>query len=618
VRIQRALRHTAIAVRALAIVAVLCMSCAAGYAQTTPASDPSQDELSTLAQQRAKQTFANLMPSGNPYSALNEVSCIDRILNTTFNLTSFFNVDNLLNAIVQRVVNRVCNRVNSSWSQFISRIPTTYQIPVDAPSWGGPDTWNAPGGATSCPTPSGPVIKATFPGPGNHLNTPGYGVWVMPSGAVMSAPLPAPVGHVTMSYTAYSPDQPAFFEISISRCQGVIDSSDPACYYGSSNDSALILAWGNIADAIAGSTCIQAKYDGTWFVNIRYTYENQCYGGSCGLSVQWNQDREMPVDPSCPTPPSDMLLMNPTTMNGPPLWPVSASGQVVTMRLPQDATTGFLVFGQSPRVFSPSDFTMDYSISRCPGVITYDNTFCNRTDVRWNIGYDIGWVGRPSSPIDTPTAAATNGLCWAPVSDGIYYFNYRLNYFQCAQNASTCGFSLSETNGPVQFGTPDCPTGFTPPSDMLTASFQDVGVWWPQRQRSGQVVSIPLPAVSSYSKMVAFGENVAALTPAPVVLEATISKCRGYIDVDAANPSNPHPNGNYCNLKSGNGTTDALTWFGKPYSTLNSAGAVNQQGYCWAPESQGQWYLNARWTYSSCLYDASTCGFSIQQNNGPY
>ena len=186
------------------------------------------------------------------------------------------------------------------------------------------------------------------------------------------------------------------------------------------------------------------------------------------------------------------------------------------------------------------------------------------------------------------------------------------------------GGTLGPTNTVnIQFGSPvTVPPGCSqPPVDMLTTNFQGLGQWWPQLNKSGQIVSIPLPAVQAghYSGQAAFGENAgSAYTPQPVTLEITISKCPGFIDVDTANPSNTHPNGNYCNLKSPNGSYNQITWFGKPYLSLTSATTANGYGYCWAPESDGQWYLNARWSYGTCPFGQAKCGFAIQQNLGPY
>jgi hypothetical protein len=201
--------------------------------------------------------------------------------------------------------------------------------------------------------------------------------------------------------------------------------------------------------------------------------------------------------------------------------------------------------------------------------------------------------------------------------------------------AGTCTLTLSQaTIAAISTGTanitvaaatttpppPPPPSGCaTAPSDMLSAQFLDLGVWWAQLNKSQQVVSIPLTRVLTYSKQAVFGENAgAAYTPQPVTLEITISKCPGFIDVDAAHPSATHPNGNACNLKSPNGTYNSITWFGKPYGGITTVSQFNAYGYCYAPESDGQYYLNARWTFSSCPLGQQVCGFAIQQNRGPY
>jgi hypothetical protein len=202
-------------------------------------------------------------------------------------------------------------------------------------------------------------------------------------------------------------------------------------------------------------------------------------------------------------------------------------------------------------------------------------------------------------------------------------------------SATTCLVSITPSGGTT--GTPSvniavsapqtqpvstaCPAGFVAPTNLLTASFLDLGVWWAQNQKSGQIVTVPLPKVITYSKQAAFGENIgAAYTPQPVVLEITISQCPGFIETDASGSTATHPNGNYCNLRSPNGTYNSITWFGKQFSVLNSTATANQYGYCWAPEgdANGPYYLNARWTYSSCPFGQSVCGFAIQQNLGPY
>jgi hypothetical protein len=130
--------------------------------------------------------------------------------------------------------------------------------------------------------------------------------------------------------------------------------------------------------------------------------------------------------------------------------------------------------------------------------------------------------------------------------------------------------------------------------------------------KSGQVVSIPLPNTQAglSTGQITFGESAGgAYTPQPVTLSISINKCPGLIDTDTTNR---------CNLVSTNGNYNSITWFSQPYSIITGAAQANLRGYCWAPASEGQWYVNAKWTYSQCAFGAQTCGFAIQQNSGPY
>lgn len=174
-------------------------------------------------------------------------------------------------------------------------------------------------------------------------------------------------------------------------------------------------------------------------------------------------------------------------------------------------------------------------------------------------------------------------------------------------------------NGPVGTPTPGptptpAPGGVAgcaaPPADMLSASFKPIGAVLLQMQKSGQVVSMPLPDVSSHSGQAVFSESAGgAFTPQPVTLTVSISKCPGIIDTDQSNS---------CNMVSTNGNYNAMTWFASPYSVIQDATSARQYSFCWAPRSEGQWYVNARWTYSNCAFGAAVCGFAIQQNQGSY
>ena len=144
---------------------------------------------------------------------------------------------------------------------------------------------------------------------------------------------------------------------------------------------------------------------------------------------------------------------------------------------------------------------------------------------------------------------------------------------------------------------------------MLSAVFAGMGNPLLQMQNSGQIVAIKLPAISQRSIKVAFGESAGgAYTPQPVTLEVSINKCPGHIDTNYAN---------FCNLRSTNGNYNSITALTQAYSIINSTTMASAYGVCWAGDG-GQYYVNARWTYSSCAFGAQICGFAIQYNQGPW
>ncbi len=150
-----------------------------------------------------------------------------------------------------------------------------------------------------------------------------------------------------------------------------------------------------------------------------------------------------------------------------------------------------------------------------------------------------------------------------------------------------------------------CPT----PSNVTYAELGGIGNPLLQLQRSGQTVFMPLPAPTDgrASAQLTVSESPTAATPQPVTVEISIGKCPGVIDSDS---------GNYCNVRSTNGHYNSIVYLATAYQTIN-AGTVRQYGYCWAGDA-GPYYVNARWTYSSCPSGLAACGFAIQHNNGPF
>lgn len=178
----------------------------------------------------------------------------------------------------------------------------------------------------------------------------------------------------------------------------------------------------------------------------------------------------------------------------------------------------------------------------------------------------------------------------------------------------TVGTGGGQTAPPPQppIDTTSCPAGYTPPSGLTTMTLGGFGNPIMAMASSNQVVSMTLPNVPAGSStgQITFSESAGgAYTPQPVLLNITISKCKGYIDTDYTNR---------CNLQSSNGNYNSISWFAQAYSVIKDAASANLRGYCWAPASEGTWYVNSKWSYTQCAFGAQICGFAVQQNPGPY
>lgn len=180
-----------------------------------------------------------------------------------------------------------------------------------------------------------------------------------------------------------------------------------------------------------------------------------------------------------------------------------------------------------------------------------------------------------------------------------------------AQTTTTINVTAS-VEPPPPPANPNCPAGYSPPQSLLGASFAGLGNPLLQMQAAGQVVQIPLPSMNS-SGQVTFGESAGgAYTPQPVTLEVSINKCPGLIETDYTNR---------CNIRSTNGNYNSITWLAKAYQSRGGGGidasTASANGLCWAGGTD-QYYINARWSYSSCAFGAQVCGFAIQYNLGGY
>ena len=256
----------------------------------------------------------------------------------------------------------------------------------------------------------------------------------------------------------------------------------------------------------------------------------------------------------------------------------------------QDKSTGSFAFSAATAIGPPND-NAQVVIARTGGSYgAYDLYYsligsgCRRSETVGPVRFADG----DSAPRTLDIPLAGNGVCSAIlVTPSGMIGNQR---------------AVEITVVPVVAG---CPS---PQTDVVLATLGGKGNPLLQRQRSGQVVFMELPATSPgrSSGQVTFGESAGgAYTPQPVTIEISISKCPGVIESDTG--------ANFCNLRSTSGAYNSIVWLSKAVAGID----VRLNGFCWAGDSQ-QYYVNARWTYASCAFGVATCGFAIQHNDGPF
>lgn len=181
------------------------------------------------------------------------------------------------------------------------------------------------------------------------------------------------------------------------------------------------------------------------------------------------------------------------------------------------------------------------------------------------------------------------------------------------------------TIAPGQSATVTCATGIptpppvippppvTPPAGCTPKAHIPVVMGWTgnyveQRAASGVVMAFPIPPQKPGSSKVTVrlmqGQQPAS--PAGGITEFTVSRCPGVIDPASAC---------YRKSEASNFTVAPDAFTAAKYSFTSQA-TVGGRG-CWAPRSEGQWYVNVRWTYANCPL-AGGCGYSMQWSEGSY
>lgn len=287
------------------------------------------------------------------------------------------------------------------------------------------------------------------------------------------------------------------------------------------------------------------------------------------VTVQCSGTSEPPPPPP-PPPPVETYAMAASGMNA----PANTTAQVSAVRT-----------GPTGSVFAAATLYYWYTGNGC----------------QWsNVGAANFAAGQTSAnipaPVTTEGTTCTVTLA-APASPAVLG----------SPNSTTITVTAPTTRpGPI--ANANCPTGFVAPENMTGGTLLGFGNPLIAMQKSGQVMSIPLPNLNGLrTGQLTFGESTTAATPQPVTLEISINKCPGLIDTA---PSS-------CNLRSTMSSYNSITWFAKAYSVITDTASANLRGYCWAGDAD-QYYVNARWSYQSCPFGAQVCGFSVQYNQGPY
>jgi hypothetical protein len=247
-----------------------------------------------------------------------------------------------------------------------------------------------------------------------------------------------------------------------------------------------------------------------------------------------------------------------------------------------------------------------------------------------------------SNAVARPNGEATVSVQRIGSSSGAYVVNYAFSGSACASRveggsvtfgegdtsnksitvpmgaSGQCDVVLVSVTAPAELDKPRTATvtvvppiaGCATPTNVVTNTLTGVGNPLIQRQASGVTVFMTLPSTlpGRTSGSIVFSESAgSAYTPQPVTLEISINKCPGIIETDP---------GNFCNLRTTNGNFNSITFVSQASPGIDR-NTANQRGYCWAGDG-GQYYINARWTYSACASGMETCGFAIQFNDGPF
>ena len=176
----------------------------------------------------------------------------------------------------------------------------------------------------------------------------------------------------------------------------------------------------------------------------------------------------------------------------------------------------------------------------------------------------------------------------------------------CNVNISATGHIASPSSASVQVAQtgPVTPVGCEPAAANSVARALDYGPVDQLRMQPGVIAYYPvIPQPNQLFSSIEFTQGQQPNTPGGVVTEFSVSRCPGVI--------NTGPVGCYYKSQAVNNNKITVFTRAKPewgWTNQDSIGAFG----CLADPTQGQWYVNVRWTYPSCPWGENNCGFSMQ------
>lgn len=169
-----------------------------------------------------------------------------------------------------------------------------------------------------------------------------------------------------------------------------------------------------------------------------------------------------------------------------------------------------------------------------------------------------------------------------------------------AQTGSASGSHTLTLNGPAV----GCPVPETTANNLGGGGYTNL-----TRLSSGTVhtFTLPTPTLNKKTGIFKLSETSVTWPIAPWNYEIHINKCKGLVQAAT---------GDGCYASSANKTLFNKVWFTAFTTGFPTKTKMDLYGYCYAPPSEGPWYINIRYNYASCT--TAPCGWHAQWTNWAY